>query len=369
MRFYLDFPLIVGYVLMATAACLGMLQLAAARGGYGGLALFTPQPRLGTWIGIGLTVGALLAYVSFAPEILTPGPAGTEVAEMFALCALLALAITLVGADRRIQRERRTSQPGGGEAVMLGNLPATLHQPTHTSPTPLPAIVLLPDPTGFVVTPAALIEALCQANVAVLALDTQAVMESDAPLSRQTLRGHLSTALAQLAQRPGIDGARTGLLGLGLGGDAVLGAAATVPQVKAAMAASPLWSVAFESDAVGPGLQWLYELSYRQVWRWRRNQSLFRRAAADLHARAPWTTASSPSDANALPITAAILQGSDDIMAMRRNWPFIELLTTPGQRHFTLLQDENTIELTAAWFQEKFGINHQSPITNHQHVT
>ncbi len=351
MRFYLTFPLVAGYVLMATAACLGMLQWAAARGGYAGLALFSADRERGARIGAGLTVGALFFYILFAPEILTPGPAGAEVAEMFALCALGALLITLAGAAYRVEKERETeASTGQGETVMLGDLRATLYRPTppppdsqEAEPGRAPAVVLLPDPTDFIVTPPALVEALNQAGLAVLALDARGMAQSDAPLSRRTLLIHTSTALVQLARREGIDEERVGLLGVGLGGDAVWQAAASA-QVRAVLAVLP---IAHDAGAIAPGLHWLCELSYLQTWRWRRRWPALQRAAADLSA----------VELTRDDIEAAVFQASDDILTMRKDQHGVERLSAPGRRHFTLLADAQARQLVADWFKNKLVNN------------
>jgi len=315
------------------------LQWAAARGGYAGLALFSADRERGARIGVGLTVGALLAYVSFAPEILTPGPAGAEVAEMFALCALVALAITLAGAAYRIERERKTETRLKGEAMTLGDLPATLYRPTTAPPGRAPAVVLLPDPTGFILTPPALVEALNQAGLTVLALDARGVAQSDAPLSRRTLLIHTSTALVQLAHRDGIDEERVGLLGVGLGGDAVWQAAASA-QVRAVLAVLPMTP---DAGAIAPGLHWLCELSYLQAWRWRRRWPALQRAAADLRA-----VELARDD-----VDAAMFQASDDNLAARGDQHGVERLSVPGRRHFTLLADAQVRQLVADWFKNK----------------
>jgi len=291
MRFYLNFPLVAGYTLMATVACLGMVQLTAARGGYAGLSLFTARRRNGMCVGAGLTAGALLAYVLFAPEILTPGPAGTEVAEMFAFCAIVALSITLLGADLRIRRAQAWL-PESGEAIMSGNLPATLFWPSPSPQQPIsdkadqvPAVVLVCDPTGFVVTPSKLVETLCETGVAVLVINPQQATESNVLLARRLLLGHISTALVQLARMPGVDERRMGLLGLGLSGDAAMRIAASDPKIAAVMAVSPV-SV-LTSNVQRPGLCWLHELSYRQAWRLRRRWTHIQSAVADLNEAGP----------------------------------------------------------------------------------
>ncbi|MCP4515159.1 MAG: hypothetical protein GY824_08045, partial [Delftia sp.] len=321
-----------------------MLQLAAARGGYAGLALFSAERERGARIGAGLTVGAVLAYVLFAPEILTPGPAGSEVAQMFALCALGALIFTLSGAAYRIEKERRAETLGSadGEALMLGELPATLYHPTHPEPGDAPVVVLLPDPAGFVLTPGALLEALRRAGIAVLALDAQGVARSNAPLSRRTLLIHLSTALVQLGRQKGIDQKRVGLLGLGLGGNAVWQAGAS-SQARAALAVSPVAHAPSEPETTGPGLHWLREMHYFQAWRWRRRWPALRQAAAEMEAIQLAREG----------LESAVLYADDDILAIRSKGQDITELTVPGWRHFTLLADEQSRQSVASWFQDK----------------
>jgi dienelactone hydrolase len=345
MRFYLNFPLVAGYVLMAISACLGMLQLAAARGDYAGLALFSADRERGARIGAGLTGGALLAYVLFAPEILTPGPAGSEVAQMFALCTLFALLVTLGGAAYRIEKERRSkTYLDQGEALMLDELPVTLYRPTHPQPGDAPIVVLLPDPAGFVLAPGALLKALRRAGIAVLALDAQGVASSNAPLSRRTLLIHLSTALLQLGRQKGIDQKRVGLLGLGLGGDAVWQAGAS-SQARAALAVAPVARASSEPGVAGPGLYWLREMHYLQAWRWQRRWPALRRAAAELD------TVQLAREG----LETAVLYADDDILAMRIEGQNVGELTTPGWRHFTLLDDAQARQLVVSWFQDKLG--------------
>jgi len=347
MRFYLNFPLVAGYVLMAAAACLGVLQLTAARSGYAGLSLFTTERKRGLRIGAGVAAGALLAYMLLAPEILTPGPAGTEVAEMFALCAVVALGTTLVGADLRLRRARAW-QPEDGQVMLSGDLPATLLWP---SPSPhrsmpeevdqVPAVVLVCDPTGLVVTPSKLVEALCQAGIGVLIIDPQQTAENKVLLARPLLLGHISTALAQLTQMPRVDHRRTGLLGMGLGGDAALRIAASDPKIAAVMAASPISELA--SKMTSPGLHWLHELSYRQAWRLRRRWARIQSAAADLNR-------AGPTD-EGISVTTVVNQASAPLMTMRKTKGHHHL-TIQSKRYFNPLEDEPTLRLVVRWFQE-----------------
>ncbi len=352
MRFYLNAPLVIGYVLMATIACLGMLQFAAARNGYHGLSLFATARKEGTRIGIGLTLGAMLGYVLLAPETLTPGPAGTEVAEMFAACALFVLIITLVGAGWRLRRSNEW-RPTTGEVLLLGSLPARLHRPASLSgerpkrSKGAPAVVLLPDPTGFAVASTKLVEALCRTGIAVVTLDARSVMTADAPLTRPTLLGHLSLALVELAQVSDMDTERIGLLGFGLGGDAVLHAAIG-HQIKAAaaMAVSPVGLISSDPKRDLPGLQWLRELSYGQAWRWQRQKAAFERAALDLQVVEPLHKPPS------IPVVVLISQATRLTTRIPSDVVRVE---APCDRRFTLMHDDRACELAVSWFQEQLG--------------
>lgn len=346
MRFYLNFPLVAGYTLMATVACLGVLQLTAARGGYGGLSLFSARRKKGMCVGTGLTAGALLAYVLFAPEILTPGPAGTEVAEMFALCGLIALGITLVGADLRIRRAQAWL-PEYGETIMSGDLPATLfwpspslHQPNSDQVAQVPGVVLVRDPTGFVATPYKLVEALCLTGIAVLVIHPQQVTENDVRLARRLLLGHISTALAQLARMPGVDERHMGLLGLGLGGDAALRLAVSDAKIAAVMAVSPV--LALPRNLQRLGLRWLHELSYLQAWRLRRRGPQIQSAVADLN-----DTGLTQGGVAAM---AVVLPENEGIMTMRSSRD--DLLIIQNTWYFNPLEDDACRRLVDNWFQE-----------------
>jgi hypothetical protein len=350
MRFYLDLPLVVGYVLMATGACLGMLQYAAARGGYRGLSLFVADPKQGRPIGVGLTAGAVVAYVLFAPEILTPGPAGSEVAAMFAGCALLALTVTLLGANLRL---RRASSPDSraDEPILLGDVLGALFRPLPLPTDPqesakghAPAVALMPDPSGFVVAPSAIVEALLEAGITVMVLDARDIAKSGAPMSRLTLLGHASTALVQLAQQPGIDADRIGLLGLGLGGDATLCAAANDTQIKAAVAISPYVSASITPGAMDAGLDWLRELSYCKAWSWRRRWPAIQRAVAEFSVM--------KQAEKALAAAQDSTGKNGRVITMRSAARVVSQLAIPGERCFSLLEDERACRLVAQWFQE-----------------
>jgi len=351
MRFYIDLPLVVGYSLMATAACLGMLQFAAARGGYAGLSLFSRERTRGLRIGAMITIAALLLYMSFAPEIRTPGPAGTEVAEMFAACAAFALAITLIGADVRLHKQA-TQARCGGEPIKLGPLSATAYYPSLIGeksrsagqPDRVPAIVMVPDPSAFVIAPPALLDAFMQADVATIVLDSKKLVKNDLRGCGPTLVGHVSMALADLGQQPGIDHARLGLLGLGLGGDAAIRVAASRHDIRATLAVSPVSVVTTEPKQHESRLCWLREMSLREARRWRRLWPTLRDTATTLSLL--------PSEPGAVSAEARVVYASGCFLTTRNTPGVVEDLPVSSTEHFTFLGDTHARELVVTWLRD-----------------
>jgi hypothetical protein len=350
MRFYLDLPLAAGYVLMATSACLGMLQVVAARGGYRGLSLFSTDQKLGVRIGAGLTVISVVVYVLFAPDIFTPGPAGSEVAAMFAVCALVALGLTLVGADLRLRRTEIRFN-GDGEWLPAKSVSAMLYRSSPTLSNPLaaemaqvPAVIMIPDPSGFFVTPGSIVEGLCDAGLAVLVLDTQRLAQSKTPPVRQTLLDHVSAAITELGTQNNIDKNRIGLLGVGWGADLTLQAASNNGRIKEAMAVCPIALAPLKPGMTAPGLDWLRDLSYRQVWRWRRRGPALIYGTQEMALEQDWR----------LPAPIERETGKNyRIMTTRNTSPVAEPLPVLSRKYFALLDDESTRRLIVQWFQDR----------------
>ncbi len=350
MHFYLDLPLVVGYVLMATSACLGMLQVAAARGGYRGLSLFTTDQKLGVRIGAGLTVVSVVVYVLFAPDIFTPGPAGSEVAAMFAVCALVALGLTLVGADLRLRRAEVRFN-GDGEWVQAKSVSAILYRSSATLSNPpaaemaqAPAVIMIPDPSGFCVTPWAIVEGLRDAGLAVLVLDTQRLAQSNTPPVHQTLLDHVSAAISEIGTQQNVDKDRIGLLGVGWGADLTLQAASNNGRVKEAMAVCPIVLAPLKPGMTAPGLDWLRDLSYRQVWRWRRRGPALIYGAQEMALEQDWRLPT--------PIECE-MENSYRILTTRKYSPVAEPLPVLSRKYFALLDDEPTRRLVVQWFQDR----------------
>ncbi len=348
MRFYLDLPLLLGFLFLGITTSLGMLQFVAARRGYLGLSLFVHPSagRRGMWTGMGIIVGGVLLYRFFAPEIFTPGPAGTEVAELFALCALIALAITLTGASLRWEAqgdETGSDRPGpSGQPVRAGALQGLFYpaRPQEQRTTePVPVICLLPDPGGYVRADHRLVERLTGAGFAVLRIGTAEGPELD----RLTLLGCVSTALEYVSRAAGrgdpLDPTRVGLLGLGLGGDVVLRAAVKEAAAAAVLAVAPRLA---EEEAMG--LELLRAFTYRQAWRWRRRWKREREILQRLNAATALTELDSRP--------AAVLYAANAPFLATEHLPADRSIAVPGADHRRFLRDEATLDAITAWFRQ-----------------
>ena len=104
-RAYIPWYLVRNYWVFAFIACLGALQLAAARRAE----LEHRGARYA--IAFAILVGVFFGYYALAPELLTPGPAGGELMFLFSGAALLAVVITRITSRRSFCH----SEPHSGE--------------------------------------------------------------------------------------------------------------------------------------------------------------------------------------------------------------------------------------------------------------
>jgi hypothetical protein len=331
MRFYLNFPLVAGFTLMATVACLGMLQFVAARGGFAGLSLFVSGRKTGMLTGLGLTFASLMLYVAFAPEILTPGPAGTEVAEMFGICALISLGITLVGAHLRL-RDRALVKNAGrvAEVYAFNGVDATLFRHPAQRQDPMtepqePTVVLVSDPMRLVTLPDRFVASLLETGFQVWSVEGAAFSGAYNDGIVQ-----LSNLLQALYAEHGCRKNKTGLVALGTAGDIALGIDDDAP-ISVVIAVAPLSLRDTKGSSAHRGLDWLHELSCIQTWQWRRRW----RSKVDAVAPSGQELAVSGDG----PTLRSALVGAHPIMATRSK-KGLELLPVSSWRHFTLLEDD-----------------------------
>jgi membrane-associated phospholipid phosphatase len=82
-RAYVPWYLVRNYLAFTFVACLAALQLASAQG-----------QRNRATLALVILIGTFLVFYAFAPELLTPGPAGGEMTFLFSGAALLAVIMT-----------------------------------------------------------------------------------------------------------------------------------------------------------------------------------------------------------------------------------------------------------------------------------
>jgi len=289
--YFVSAELALGYWLFAFLSALGALQWVAARYCLGGLSFFDqsrwPQSRHWAYFfSVLLVVGSAAGFFGTQWEaIFAPGPAGSELAVLFATSAVCALVVTVVVAallQRRRQAYTALDVGTGGEPVAVGHATGYVYAPAGFT-TLAPAVCLLPaypihgtgrdKPSqahngpgstaagGWVHSMIPLAHRLVEEGVVVLLihLDEQSYAY---PASLAIL----PAAVAVLSKRPEVDAGRIGVMGEDLGGDLVIRAASTAKEIKAVVALAPILS------DVPAGLDLLREMSYFRALRWARDR-------------------------------------------------------------------------------------------------
>ena len=267
------------YFLVALAACLGTLQLIAARYGYIGLAWVSPrwQPWLGGLLGVALvSLPWAWFFERHSAGIFRPGPAGLELMVMFGAAALASVPLTLIGATLIQSGAAPRSLPRRdgviAELVTLPQGPAWLFRPARAGG-PYGAVCAVGTPGAGSEAVIPLATALAEAGLVALALGWN---QEDAwrPSEEEALQAATSAA-AFLRARADVDALRLGAVGVGLGGDVALQAAATDQGIRAVVAVAPWLDLA----NAAPGLSLLRDMTFPQAWRW---QQTLRQTARQL---------------------------------------------------------------------------------------
>jgi hypothetical protein len=258
------------YFLCALAACIGTLQIIAARYGYIGLAWLRPrwQPTGGVGLGVTLIViGCALFFNRHAEGIFRPGPAGLELFLLFGAALALSLPLTLTGAALVQASAARRGLPRAGailvEAVDLPSGTGWLYRPLGET-VARPAVCAVGTPGAGPEAVARLATALAEAGVVALAVGWN---ETDQwrPNELEALATAVSAA-AFLREMREVDANRLGAAGVGLGGDVALQVAAVDDRIRAVVAVAP-W---LDLKHAEPGLSLLREMTLPQAWRWQR---------------------------------------------------------------------------------------------------
>lgn len=336
--------LALSYLTFVAIAVAGLLQTLAAWHPFVGLALVDyRQPSL--WkraLGPALIVIAYAWFFGTRREILTPGPAGAELTLLFGGAVLLALALTIAGAS--ILRPYRQRQAG---PASIAARPVTLDHGQQgwlysrgEAGAQLPGVCLVPDPASPPAGQQALAAALIQAGMVVLV----PVWDAD----RQRYPDALSLvplAMEYLSRCPQVDSQRLAVVGVGLGADLALRAAAADREVRAVAALGPL----LQARYARPGLGLLREMTYPEALAWglggRRSPlvaELDAPSAVTQLARQPALVLYGSHDALIAPDRAQEILRAGQIVVR----------TVPGETHVSLASSARAATTVAQWLME-----------------
>jgi len=361
--------LAINYFLLAFVTIVGVLQFVAARHRLAGLTL-VGSARRPTW---GYLLAAVLIVAAFVwffvdtwEEVFIPGLAGSELAFLFGMAGICALAFTLLVSSilHSIQRQGRLELKADArfrhEAVSWQQLRGTLYLPEDAAPLtedaasltedaaplkgePRAAICALPTPSEGTLSPHPIVADLVEAGFIVLAIDWGPEKEIRYP----AMLGLLPSAVAYLTRRDEVNPERIGVLGMGLGGDLAIRSAGTDQQIVAVLALAPFLIQA----NTRPGLSILKEMSYLEALRW----ASFRKRGELVAELAPLDSIGKLGDRPWL----LIYGDQDDITSIKMARVTVggevapgSLKSLPGEGHFSLPRSPATSALVARWFKE-----------------
>lgn len=122
MLYFVETYFATHYLTLAFIASLGTLQLVATRYGLQGLSLSERSwgPGWGYALGSALVAGGFTWFFLTTPNVLSPGPAGSELMVLMGLGAAGALASTLIWASIREKIRARGNPPPGLDVEARG---------------------------------------------------------------------------------------------------------------------------------------------------------------------------------------------------------------------------------------------------------
>jgi hypothetical protein len=266
MEFHEQITIGIVFFVFAYFAGLGFWQIIAA---WQGLGAFSWLPR-GAKAGWGYLAGSLVLALACGwffgtrtEDVFCPGPASSEFLFFLGLGLLLSLVTSMIASAlvHRFVRGRAgspTRRATRREPVSGPRWNGTLHWPASDQG-PCCAVCMVPEPGTEV---GSLAVELARRGIVALVLD----MDYREIWKYPDVLAAIPRALDYLEDMDNVDANRLGLLGVGIGADLVIRAAASDPQVRTAVAIAPLLS----PFGVQPGLDLLREMSYVGATRWRR---------------------------------------------------------------------------------------------------
>jgi len=199
-------------------------------------------------------------------DIFSPGPASSEFL-FFLFMGLLSALVTTIVASAVLVRLVEAGRGGGDnphprtEPVSTRRWQGAVYLPASNGRR-WPVVCAIPDPAVGIGSLHRLASELARNGIAALVID----------VSRRDLWRYpdvlamIPQAIGLLERREDLDSDRLGLLGVGLGADLAIRAAASDKQVGSSVVLSPLLA----ASSVQPGLDLLREMSYLEAVRWRR---------------------------------------------------------------------------------------------------
>jgi len=350
--------LAINYFLLASVTIVGALQFIAARHGLIGLTLIGGgrKPIWSHLLATVLIVGSFAWFFVATPEVFVPGLAGAELAFLFGMAGICALAFTLVVSSilHSIQRQDRLELKADArfrhEAVSWQQLKGTLYLPEDAASLkgePRAAICALPTPSEGTLSAYPIVVDLVDEGFIVLAIDWGPEKEIRYP----AMLGLLPGAVAYLTRRDEVNPERIGVLGIDLGGDLAIRSAGTDQQIVAVLALAPFLIQA----NTRPGLSILKEMSYLEALRWARPLRLHRKRGELVAELAPLDYIGKLGDRPWL----LIYGDQDDITSVKMAGVTVggevargSLKSLPGEGHLSLPRSPATSALVARWFKE-----------------
>lgn len=229
----------------------------AARYHWAGLSLPGPQRwRWGYALGAALLGGAYFWFFGAVQALIfQPGLAGAELFTVFALATLLATAVTL-GLVSVLHHETVIQPESGGERVGFDPGQGTVRLSGATGRGP--AVIVVSDLPDGDFPLARLSDHLAAQSGVVVNID----LVADGPVKYPEVLARLPAACSYLQSRSDVGGRGILLIGVGIGGDLALRAAATDSAVAGVTAIDPVL------DPLSTGLDLLRRSTFWQALQW-----------------------------------------------------------------------------------------------------